>query len=366
MKIGIISMQRIYNYGSFMQSYALKRLVESLGHDVVFVDIKPGRQLEPVKRDTISKIKLLFSKLDRYALKRIEHHYQDKKMFAIFKQVLKDELGVDAFIDNEHCDVVIIGSDEVFNCTQVGKPFGFTSHLFGDEVNAEKVISYAASFGHTNMDDLKKYRIDEEVGQYLRNFSAISVRDKNSLELVKQLSGIEAFEHMDPVIVGDFDDRIPKPRLRDYIAVYAYGNRIKTKEEINAIKEFARKRNKKLVAVGMYQMWCDINVVGTPFEIVGYIKHADFVITDTFHGCVFSIKYQKQFAAFVRESNRNKLTDLLSRFALDDRIISSVEFLENVVCKPMDKDKIKNRINEETKRSTDYLLSQLKLNQADK
>ena len=359
MKIGIISMHRIYNYGSFMQSYALKKLIESFGHEVVFIDIKPGYQLETVKNPRINRIKILASKLDRYVLKRIEHHLLNKKMYAIFKQVLKDELGVDEINVDEHCDVVVIGSDEVFNCTQIGKPFGFSTHLFGKNVNAERVITYAASFGHTNMSDLKKYKIDTEVGKNLHNFAAISVRDKNSAELVRILSGIIPMEHMDPVIIGDFDERIPKPNMENYIAVYAYGNRIKSKEEIKAIKTFAKKHNKKLVGVGMYQMWCDTNVVGTPFEMVGYIKHADYVITDTFHGCVFSIKYQKQFAVFVRDSNKNKLLDLLSRFSFEERCISAVDDLEKLICIPVEKEVVRQRIEEEKMKTIQYLKTNL-------
>ena len=116
---------------------------------------------------------------------------------------------------------------------------------------------------------------------------------------------------MELVIVGDFDNRIIEPPIRKCIAVYTYSNRICDKDEINAIKLFAHNYGLKTIGVGMYQIWCDENVLGEPFEIVGYLK-VEYVVTDDFHGSVFSIKYKKRFATFVRESNRNKLIDLLS------------------------------------------------------
>ena len=360
MKIGILSMQRIFNYGSFMQSYSLKKMVESLGHEVVFIDIKPGRQLESGTYRKFDRIKSILSKLDKNILKRLEDRRQDKKIAAIFTKILKDELGVDQWNEDEPCDIVIVGSDEVFNCTQLNASFGFSTHLFGKGVNAKKVISYAASFGHTCMSDLDRYGITSEVKENLKNFSIISVRDKNSAAIVEQFTGIAPLEHVDPVVVGEFDQRIPAPPIKDYIAVYAYGNRINREEEISAIRAFAKKHNKKIVCVGMYQMWCDTNVVGTPFEMVGYIKHADYVITDTFHGCVFSIKYQKQFVAFVRDSNRNKLTDLLERFALSSRMVASPEKLEETIMPQIDVEYIKIRIQEEHLRSVDYLTKNLK------
>jgi len=70
-------------------------------------------------------------------------------------------------------------------------------------------------------------------------------------------------------------------------------------------------------------MWCDKNVIGTPFEIVGYMKNADYIITDTFHGCAFFIKFQKAFASIIRESNKNKMSDLLIKFGLTDHLIDN-------------------------------------------
>ena len=353
MKVGIISMQRVYNYGSFMQSYALKKIIESLGHDCVFIDIKPGMQIVSTTKKQNRMVSIL-KKCDRYALKRIAHIWLIKKHKNDFPRALFRELGISSINTDEYCDVVVIGSDEVFNCTQPGKPFGYSSHLFGQNVNAKKVISYAASFGYTTIERLDKYHISEEIGEYLKDFKALSVRDKNSFEIVKKLSGIIPQVHMDPVIVGDFDDRVQTPSMHNYLAIYAYSNRINDKKEIDAIRKFAHQHHLKIIGVGMYQVWCDENVMGEPFEIVGYIKNADYVVTDTFHGCVFSIKYKKKFAAFVRDSNRNKLIDLLSKFELQDRLVTDAKELATILNRDPDADKIEKTIELEKGRTIKY------------
>ena len=362
MKIGILSMQRVYNYGSFMQSYALKRTIEELGHECVFLDIIPGRQI--VKSELVAErkkgIKKYLSKLDIHIVGRIKHVLRGRKSDAIFRRVLRDELGIDAYNPEEQCDAVVIGSDEVFNCTQPKTNYGFSPQLFGQGLNTKKVISYAASFGYTTIESLKKYNILDEVAGYLKTFAALSVRDQNSAEIVMRITGIDPYENVDPVIIGKFDDKIVEPLDDNYIAIYAYANRICDPFEIQSIKQFAKEKGLKTIAVGMYQVWCDKNVYGTPFEMVGYIKKAKYVVTDTFHGCVFSIKYQKNFAAFVRSSNFNKLTDLLRRFNLEKRIVEKPAFLSGILETEVDANAIQRIIEKEREGSLDYLTEELK------
>ena len=360
MKIGIISMQRVHNYGSFMQSYALKRTLEDMGHSCVFLDVVPGKQLvKESQNKTTKSVKKYLAKFDIYFFRRIKNYIRSKKTGAIFETCLKEELGVDEYNTAESCDVVIIGSDEVFNCIQPKSTFGFSPTFFGQGINTDRIISYAASFGYTTFEALVQKGIDKEIAGYFKSFDAISVRDKNSLEIVKMLTGIEPTENVDPVIIGKIDDRIVEPKDDEYIAVYAYVNRIKDPEEIRSIKQFAKKHGLKTIAVGMYQVWCDKNVYGTPFEMVGYIKKAKYVITDTFHGCVFSIKYQKNFAAFVRSQNYYKLMDLLSRFHLESRLIERPEDLEHILKTAIDNEAIIEKINTETTRSITYLSDNL-------
>ena len=236
----------------------------------------------------------------------------------------------------------MIGSDEVFNCTQPGNKVGFSRQLFGKNNNAGKVISYAASFGSTTYEKLEKYHIAEEVGELLSQFNSISVRDKNSRDIVEKLCGFSPAAHIDPVLLYNFPevDSISIP-MDNYIVVYAYADRIKGKEA-EEIREFAKRENKKILSLGFYQPFCDEYVLASPMEVLAYIKHADYVITDTFHGTVFSIKYQKKFGAIIRDSNRQKLGDLLERFGVMERQICNLEEIGEIMASELDNEKVKN------------------------
>lgn len=258
-------------------------------------------------------------------------------------------------------DILVFGSDEVFNTVQyVKQGKGHAWQLYGADNNAGKLVSYAASFGHTTYETLEKYYMINKSKELLSKFTDFSVRDKNSYEIIKKLTGKEASINIDPVLLYDFDDiEIKQPQIKDYILVYAYSGRINAKQEISAIKAFAKKYKKKLVCVNEMQTWCDEFIYAHPFDLLSYFKYADYVVTDTFHGAVISIKYNIPFVQFVRESkgysNNQKIGYLLASFGLEDRILQKPENLEKVMLKPIAYEKVNEiLINEKTK-AIDYL-----------
>ena len=229
---------------------------------------------------------------------------------------------------------MVIGSDEVFNFNQHGS-YGFTIQLYGDVKNAKKVVSYAGSFGTTTIDVIDKFGVRDRLVAAMNKMVAISVRDSNSFEVVKDLLGEEPSFNIDPVLMFDYQKYAKVPKGKDYIVVYSYPNRIKGKEEIEAIKRFAKEKGKKLISICFYFPWCDETVIPHPFEVLCYMKNADYIITDTFHGCVMSMKFNKQFVALVRDSNRQKMSSLLNQFGLGDRMCEDFgrlkEKMENVI-----------------------------------
>ncbi len=143
MKIGILSMQEVKNYGSFLQAYSLKSNIEALGHTVEFINIIPGEQLGEYKQERFHKLKLLADRLCGWDfVKRAQTIYQFQTRF---KKEFFPELGVKQTKTEGHFDTVVIGSDEVFNCAQKTW-FGFSPQLFGEGLDADKVITYAACF----------------------------------------------------------------------------------------------------------------------------------------------------------------------------------------------------------------------------
>lgn len=158
--VGIMSMQRIANYGSFLQAYALKTMIEELGHSVQFVDY---RVCSPVIQDVTESS----NKLTRMVKKGLETFafqapLQHKLAFIKFKKNYAGKylplLGItDDCNYSPKLDCMVIGSDEVFNCIQKNTNVGFSPELFGANSNADKVITYAASFGNTTLTKLQQY-----------------------------------------------------------------------------------------------------------------------------------------------------------------------------------------------------------------
>lgn len=369
MKIGIMSMQRIINYGSFLQAYGLKKTIESLGHEVDFVDYNIGVPLVSSNSESAPKTckllrmaKVLFSK--DYRRKRNDQLCANRA-FSTFSSTFRNEwlpwLGIsDTRNFRPELDVLVIGSDEVFNCTQKNPYVGYSLELFGRNHNAKKLVSYAASFGSTTLEKLNEYNKTEEIAECLRMFDAISVRDNNSHSLVKHLIGTEPTDNVDPVLIYRFEQEVceKKVDLKDYIIVYAYSGRIND-EEAKAIQEFAHKYNKKTLSIGVRQAFTDEYVCVDPFTMLAYFKNADYVVTDTFHGTVFSIKYQIPFATIIRDSNKEKLSDLLSKFNLTDRKVNNISDLEDILSKELNVEHLQNKILEHSNDALNYLKSNI-------
>lgn len=361
-KVGILSMQRIKNYGSFLQAYALKSMIEELGHKVEFVDYRIGKVLIEDESSNSKFTKAIgVLKGDAPLIQKMQYiiHKKnyDKKYFS--KLNLTKELNY-----TPELDVLVIGSDEVFNCIQKNKNVGYSLELFGKDNNAKKVMTYAASFGNTTINKLKKYKKDKEIADLLLKIDSISVRDNNSGNIVKELTNKEVLFNLDPVLVFDYPNReglIPEIEIKEkYMIVYAYNNRIK-KEESKWIKEYAKKNNLKVYAIGGAQSCADKFLDCSPFEVLAYFKNAECIITDTFHGSIFSIIMQKPFVTLVRKSveneygNEEKLTDLLERLNLKERIVLSLEEVEQIIKNEIDYNTTNKIIKEEIKKTTTYL-----------
>ena len=354
-KIRIMSMQRIVNYGSFLQAYALRKMISSLGYkDVGFIDYEFEKDIiAPVKKTPIYK---KIAKLPHsFSIRnKIQHKAEFKKRYS---EYLK-ELGVNDENYSHDFDTLVIGSDEVFNCLQ-HYPVGYSRNLFGYGFEDKHVISYAASFGHTKIDQLRSYGIDKEVGDMLSRFSAISVRDKNSEEIVEALTNVKPVVNLDPVLIGDYGDAFERQvGFSNYIIVYAYSGRL-TKEEEKAIKKFAKEKNKKIISLGFYQNCADENLIVEPLDVLAYFKNADYVITDTFHGSVFSIKANTKFCTVIRDSNRNKLTSLLKKMKCEKQIANSLSDIWSIYDNAIDFSETNKIIASETEKTKQYLKENL-------
>lgn len=354
MRIAILSMQRIVNFGSVLQAWSLRQMVQEVtGASADFLDIEDSPALES-RGGALAAVDYhapacysqhILQKAKRRIITVLSGY--NKKLIQKF---MREELRLDDKYAPRSYDHVIVGSDEVFNHAA-----GVRLQLHGDVKQASKVITYAASCGSAKAE----YVCPEDV-QTLRNamsrFTAISVRDAGTASYVRHFYDGQICKHMDPVLMGSLHAR--KARrvwLKKYLLVYAYGQRIRTAEEIEAIRSFARKKGLKIVAMGGSQFWCDLYIPAAPMRMLDWFAHAEYVVTDTFHGTIFSVINQKKFAAIVRPSNENKLTCLLTDLSLAERQLKDLVLLESVLDKPVDYDTVNAILARERIKARAYL-----------
>ena len=347
-KVGIMSMQRIANYGSFLQAYALKQLIEELDCKVEFVDYHVGVPVIAENADSKNKfVRKLEKGLETF---RYQAPFSHKLAFIQYKQSFGKKympvLGItDTMNYNPDLDCLVIGSDEVFNCIQKNSNVGYSPELFGKDHNAKRLITYAASFGNTTLEKLDKFKKTDEIGTLLKRFDALSVRDANSGAIVERLTGKSPVYHLDPVLTYDYMnccDKIPQIESKEkYLILYAYAGRISNREA-DWIAAYAKKKKLKVYPIGGIQKCADRFVDCSPFEVLAYFKNAEEVITDTFHGSIFSVITHRPFTALIRKSvgnsygNEEKLGDLLNRLGLSARMTTKIEAAESINMHPID------------------------------
>ena len=165
-KIGIMSMQRVLNYGSFLQAYCLKKILEKYG-TVEFVDYNYECTIIDDKHKKSFFKKIINNLNVVYYIKKKIHLKKFRKCYNLF---LSEYLNISS-IKNTYPKInsLVIGSDEVFNCMQK-YPVGYSKNLFGKGYEYCDVLSYAASFGHTTYEQIVEKNINDELRYLFSKF----------------------------------------------------------------------------------------------------------------------------------------------------------------------------------------------------
>lgn len=346
-------MQRVINYGSVLQAYSLKQLLEKIpGANVSFIDIDRSEIVKvhgnvSTTADYAKQKTLMSNPL--HCFRKVKH----KLLRQIYEKKIQDfqinTLHLNRQIEDEY-DLAVIGSDEVFIANQK-----ICLQLYGKVKNAKNVVSYAAACGMAEVKNIKK-EDKPLVSEALNNICYMSVRDSHTKEYIQSLYKGQIEMHVDPVLAGNLRYRKHKPvKSRKYLIIYAYAERIHDVEEIEAIIQFAKKKNLKIVTIGGQQIWADCYLPLDPYRMLDYFYYADYVITDTFHGTVFSIINGCRFAVIKRKSNEHKIVGVLDSVGLNDRLVQSACDIEKVLTKSIDYEKVNRQLDIEHQRTVEYL-----------
>lgn len=359
MKIGIITHYDVHNHGAILQLNGLVSFLRNQGHEAFALQFDKnydflGIALKSKYDISFKSIPIYLKYAKEKGIKRTLFNIRKRSILNAFKA--QNNLVGPYYTETGDLDSVIVGSDEVFALHT-----GPTPVFFGYAVPSKHVISYAGCFGPTTIKDIDSLHCRAFVTGGLNSMAAVSVRDNNSRDIVKELTGTEPPVVIDPVILYGYKTEIAsfkRPLSEKYIVVYAYDEHMNNSEEIAAIKSLAKKLDLKIVSPGFYHSWVDINANVSPTELLQYIRYAEFVVTDTFHGSVTSIICNTPFAAKIR-GNSNKLCNLLSEYNLEDRIITSFDNLDTIISTPNDFEEVNNIIEKRRNDSAEFLTNAL-------
>ncbi|MFA5337143.1 MAG: polysaccharide pyruvyl transferase family protein [Candidatus Omnitrophota bacterium] len=344
-KVGILTLYP-FNHGALLQAYCLQEAVKELGVAVKIIHYRKINSYVLEYRDFLGNPKQYIRprtlKVKILTLLKLIKLWRNRR----FLQLTDFSQNIGKITAKEKFDIVILGSDEIWNYKNA--VVGFDLTYFGKGIKTKKLVSYGVSFGQVNFGE----KINEQVVDCLRHLNCISVRDLNSLEIIRSFS-LKAEKVLDPTFLHDICLPPFGKKLPGYILVYL--NFI-SRENVFYIREYARKNNKKLIAIGLHMPWCDMNFIDVDvFEWLNFIKHADSVITNTFHGTIFSILYKKSFCVLDVGTKVNKISSLLDDFNLIRQKTDNAKNLNELLNQTLDYSDVFKIVDRVKRESLNYL-----------
>lgn len=367
-KIGLATFFYDDNFGTCLQAYALQNIIEKMNYEVSL--IRYHRDVMPVGGNN-GKLKKIFQMSPRKTLWWLWNRKSiiaKKRKFTEFRDCyLKLSDGEDYYRNSdfhglaEKYDALVCGSDMLWsNEFKEDWPFYYLS--FAD---SHKTVSYAPSFG-------KNYLTHEEIiscATLIRNIGNLSCREEAGVKMIKDNFNLDATHVIDPTLLIDskqWDTVINNQEsLVDgkYTLVYLFNGTIKHGRK-NVIEQAERMVDSKLVilsgAEGKFKKY-EYPEASGPLEFVQLYRNSSFVITDTFHGMLFAIIFNKPFVVLDKSPfgiSADRLTSTLETLGISNRYVKNDIILDDSFIR-MDYSDVNERLSILRKRSLEYLSNSL-------
>lgn len=356
-KVKLITLHRIFNYGSVLQTYATQEIFKNHGADIEIIDyVNYSAQNKVLFWKYEKKGNRLYAAL--YKLARIPVTYLRKRKFMSFLhrriEMTKTYSNYEKLTENPpKADIFITGSDQCWNSFYVGIEKGYYLQ-FGDP--HAKRVSFATSVGNESFSETERSAIIK----YLSQYKYISVRESVSVKVLERILGRKVYNVIDPTLQLTRDEWNTIACKRMISGKYAvlfvlYG------EDLGAT-EYARKiaddLNIRLVEISWAlkkRKLIDILMSNRkPEEFLALIRDAEYVITNSFHGLAFSIIFNRQFMVVERSQFNNRLSCLLEMLGLQDRVIRSSKNMD-IVNKRIDYRKVNEILDNKREEASRYI-----------
>lgn len=335
-RIGIITLPLHQNYGGVLQAYALCHILKEKGFSPHVLENKTITIKQRIK-DLIDKR----CRISRFIIRHIpiiNTDYNDLYNFCVKNNI----------------DTIIVGSDQIWRSDYVDVCVSYCTWLQHENI---KCISYAASFGFENWRYSKKDTENAKKG--IKHFKYISVREKSAVELLRKHLGVEATHVLDPTILVDASvyknmcHPITEKFIFSYLLDYSNKDNIECLKMLHSYYDLPIKRIfltknkiiKRLHSSPGIEDWLSL------------INGAQLMVTDSFHGVVFSIILKTPFYVLLNGKGGNsRIYSLLDSFGLKDRLITSVNEINYT---PIDWESVYFRLNKMKEKSIAFLLKAL-------
>lgn len=369
-KIAILTQPLGTNYGGLLQNYALQQILIKLGYIPITIDrVKASRPwminfLAYLRNETINRVNgkyiSVFSKRDRNLVFRNLFDFVNKNITKSKK--IESTKDLKKFFNKQNFYAVIVGSDQTWRPRYSPKIENYFLDFIKDNSKIKK-LAYATSFGTDNWEYSDN---EQEICKSLaQKFDSISVRERSAVEICKNKLNVEAEFALDPTLLLTKEEYIKLLNLEtktktteNTLFYYVLDNAPQNKLFIANIEKIKTYKTRSIQATAEKKN----TIMPTVKDWILSFYSADIVITDSFHGTVFSIIFNKPFFSVVnKERGASRFESLLGLFGLENRLIYDVKSFDlNRLNEPVDFDLVNQKVELNRSKSIDLLMQNLK------
>ena len=379
LKVGIITIHKsTVNYGACLQCYALWKYISSLGYDCEVIDLlRPfaHKNYIPSKDDKINvlfrikeelrKIIAMSKGYDRIFKNRVKQY----EKFNSNVKYSQEYRSVDQLYSSPPIyDIYISGSDQIWNPNML---FDIAPYLLSFAPKNAIKLAYASSFAIEKLPE----NVKPKYKKYLNNYSFISVREESGKSIVSELVDKDATVVLDPVfLIGsqawiDISDSSLVPDKK-YILIYSLEINNKL---ISVAKDIAKARNYSIIMILASKKHYTVDGVtqdtnAGPLQWLGLINNAELLLTNSFHGTVFSMQFGTNFLCYIdlKSKVNNRITDLAKKFNIENNILcnNQINCVDELLKKAsVDYSELSMKIKYEVNRSKKYIIEALDISE---
>lgn len=305
LRIGIFTITDAINFGAFYQMFAMAKYLENNGANVTIFHGKNSSKRILIK----------------YFTPNIKRQIKKLRMLNYFERDAKD-LDIRRY-NNEHLDIAILGSDEIWNLDN--DSFDHFEYYYGAGISTKKTIAYAPSIGFAKPENLIN---SKSFAAGLMKIDRILARDKTTKSIGEQITGRNVDMVVDPTVL--FNDwksiKLKASNIKyEYILYYGYTS---SPVFLKNLLKFAKKHQLPIISAGYNtHSWADKNITCGPMEFLVLLKNAKYVFTSTFHGTVMASLYNKNLCYY---ASGQKVKDFGEKFQIESQHIDELSSIEDI------------------------------------